>query len=131
MRVRPAFPDDIHVVREIAAANGIPNYQWPAHAWGTLAVVDDRTVAFMAGRDVVGGLFIEDFWATQDADGVRGLAKLSEWLTATSECAAKDNGGEIMVAVAVHKDNERQRNVMVRRGYEPYAEILAKKVSLG
>jgi hypothetical protein len=130
MRVRPAFPDDLHVVREIAAANGMPDYRWPAHAWGTLAVLDDRTVAFMVGRDITRGIFVEDFWAVHDADGARGLAKLSEWLTQTSECAARDNGGEIMVAVAVMLDNKRQRNVMLRRGYEPYADILAKKVSV-
>ena len=129
MRVREAFSEDIPTVQVIAAANGIPNYEWPwGGAWGALAEMDGEAVAFCAGRDIPKGIFIEDLWAIEGPDGRRGIAELNKWIETAAQTASRRIGGPIKLGAVVLLDNEQQRNVMLRRDYRPYAEVLVKEV---
>lgn len=129
MRVRQAFPDDFPVIQEIAAANGLTGFRWPRDAWGAIATIDDRTVAFCAGSDRNDGIFIEELWSTLDTDGVRGLSKLAEWVEGCAAKTARITGGTVRVGGVVFKHNERHGNALRRRGYSHYADILSKEIS--
>jgi hypothetical protein len=129
LHVREAFPDDLTAVRTIAAANGMPNYEWPwGGAWGAVAELDGEVIAFCAGRDIPKGIFLEDLWAIDGADGRRAIAELNKWIEAAALQASRKIGGPIKLGAVVLLDNQAQRNVMLRRDYKRYAEILVKEV---
>lgn len=129
MRVRDARPEDLADCQSIAALNGLTNYQWPwGGAWGALAILDEEVVAFCAGRDVSQGIVIEDLWAVPGSDGIRGLAKLSEWIEDTTAALARNLGQPVNLGGIVFPGNVRHRAALIARGYEPYAEVLRKVV---
>jgi hypothetical protein len=118
-------------MQAIAAENGIEGYELPwGGAWGAIALLDEQPVAFITGRDISQGLFAEDLWAVGGQDGIRGIAKLNEWLEETAEAVARKEGKPIMIGAAVRLGNTAQLNTMLSgRGYQPYAVVLAKRIA--
>lgn len=129
LHVREAVEDDFPAIAAIAAVNGMEGYQWPRDAWGSVAVLDDRTVAFCAGRDINGGLLVEDLWAVPGSDGVRGLAALAEWVEEAAARTAREIGKPVKVGGIVFPSNERHQAALERRGYTHYANIYSKEVN--
>lgn len=129
MRVREVFADDWPAVEAIARANGFEDFEWPYGAWGALAVLDDHTVAFCAGRDVPKGILIEELWCVPTADGLRGLASLAEWVENAAKSLARQIGRKIMVGGFVPLDNERHASALAHRGYKLHMHLYAKEIS--
>jgi hypothetical protein len=130
MRVRDARPEDLETVQAIAAENGRPGYQWPwGGAWGAIAILDEQAVAFCAGRDVVQGILIEDLWCTQNQDGVRGLAAISDWIEETAKSLARQMGHPVNLGGIVFPLNVTHQRALEHRGYRHYANVLAKVVN--
>lgn len=130
VQVRAAFPDDVPVMQEIAAANGLGGYELPfGDTWGAVAVIDNTTVAFCVGRDIRDGILIEDLWAIPGNDGLRGLASLAEWVEEAAVVAARQTGRTVNVGGAVLLGNERHEAALRKRGYTDYAKILYKEIT--
>lgn len=127
MRVRPAFPDDWLTIADIAKENGRHDFLWPMDAWGVLAILNDVTVAFAAARNVNGGILVEELWARNDPDGVRGLSALSEWIENTAQTEAHKIQYPFNVGGVVFPKNKRHRDALIRRGYSHHADIYAKE----
>jgi hypothetical protein len=129
LRVREALNSDLPAVVAIAAANGMSGWLWPEGTFGCVAILDEVVVAFCAVREIRGGWLIEELWGTTNADGARGLSALSAWIEDELAHEAKRRGVESLRAGGfVMPHNTRHRQALVRRGYAPFAEVLAKEV---
>jgi hypothetical protein len=130
MRVRDARPEDLETVQSIAAENGRVGYQWPwGGAWGAIAILDEKAVAFCAGRDVNQGILIEDLWAVQGQDGVRGLSAISDWIEEQAKDLARRMDQPVNLGGIVYPSNVTHQRALEHRGYRHYANVLAKVVN--
>jgi hypothetical protein len=127
MRVRQVFPDDWTVVKSIMEANGVEDFEWPIGAWGALAILDDHTIAFCAGRDVAKGLLIEELWAVPGHDGIRGLSALAEWVENTAQSLATKTKRVVNVGGFIFPSTPLHEAALRKRGYTDRCKVLSKE----
>lgn len=126
LRVREVFPQDWSAVDTIMRANGVNDYEWPYGAWGAIAILDEQTIAFCAGRDIPKGMLIEDLWALPGHDGIRGLAILAAWVEEQAQRLATQMNRPMSVGGFIFDTTPAHEAALRKRGYVDHCRVLRK-----